>query len=132
MGYALAIYSEPLIGWSIDTLDWLYKNTAGNVSTVKKAGNLDGQVILLHSIYPESAASVEPIVEYILEEGYQMVTISELLEYCYRIEPEGYHYYAYDFFIKGRPDYPEPEPVVEESLTEVPESLPEETEEISS
>lgn len=130
MGYALAAYSEPLIGWSIDTLDWLYKNTSGNVSTVKKAGNLDGQVILLHSIYPESAASVEPIVEYILEEGYQLVTISELLEYCYRIEPEGHYYYAYDYFIKGRPEYPEPEPTAEEVLTDNYEILPEETGEI--
>ncbi len=131
MGYALAVYSEPLIGWSIDTLDWLYKNTSGNVSTVKKAGNLDGQVILLHSIYPESAASVEPIVEYILEQGYQLVTISELLEYCYRVEPEGHYYYAYDYFIKGRPDFPDPEPVAEEVQADNAELIPEESGDIS-
>lgn len=126
MGYTQVVYKEPLIGWSIDTLDWLYKSVDYNLKTVKNAGNLDGQVILLHSIHPTSMESVEPIVQYILSEGYQMVTISELLKYGYRIdEPQPAFYYQVDFFTKGRPAYPveepaEPETVPDESSAEEP------------
>ena len=123
MGYTQIVYKEPLIGWSIDTLDWLYKDVNYNIRTVKNAGNLDGQVILLHSIHPTSLDSVEPIVQYILSEGYQMVTISELLKYGYLIDtPEPAYYYQVDFFSKGRPAYPvEEEPpveVIEEPVSE--------------
>ena len=121
MGFTQIVYKEPLIGWSIDTLDWLYKDVNYNVRTVKNAGNLDGQVILLHSIHPTSLESVEPIVQYILSEGYQMVTISELLKYGYLIDtPEPAYYYQVDFFSKGRPSYPVEEEPVAESVTEEP------------
>ena len=124
MGFTQIVYKEPLIGWSVDTLDWLYKDVNYNIRTVKNAGNLDGQVILMHSIHPTSLESVEPIVQYILSEGYQMVTISELLKYGYLIdEPEPAYYYQVDFFSKGRPAYPleddipaEPEAVIEEPV----------------
>ena len=124
MGFTQIVYKEPLIGWSVDTLDWLYKDVNYNIRTVKNAGNLDGQVILMHSIHPTSLESVEPIVQYILSEGYQMVTISELLKYGYLIdEPEPAYYYQVDFFSKGRPAYPleddvpaEPEAVSEEPV----------------
>ena len=121
MGFTQIVYKEPLIGWSIDTLDWLYKDVNYNIRTVKNAGNLDGQVILLHSIHPTSLESVEPIVQYILSEGYQMVTISELLKYGYLIdEPEPAYYYQVDFFTKGRPAYPAEEEPIAETVTEEP------------
>ena len=118
MGFTQVVYKEPLIGWSIDTLDWLYKDVNYNIRTVKNAGNLDGQVILMHSIHPTSLESVEPIVQYITSEGYQMVTISELLKYGYLIDnPEPAYYYQVDFFSKGRPAYP-----VEDEVTAEPET----------
>ncbi|MBQ6372597.1 MAG: polysaccharide deacetylase family protein [Oscillospiraceae bacterium] len=118
MGFTQVVYKEPLIGWSIDTLDWLYKDVNYNIRTVKNAGNLDGQVILMHSIHPTSLESVEPIVQYITSEGYQMVTISELLKYGYLIDnPEPAYYYQVDFFSKGRPAYP-----VEDEITAEPET----------
>ena len=71
--------------------------------TVKNFGDLDGQVILLHSIYPESAEAAALIIPWLIEQGYQLVTVSELLQYGYNLDPpEQHYYYAYDFFIGGR------------------------------
>ena len=68
-----------------------------------KESNLDGQVILMHSIYDTSATAAEYIIPWLIEQGYQLVTISELLEYHYDIPvPEKHVYYAVDFFLYGR------------------------------
>ncbi len=87
------------VGWSLDTQDWLYQNVDRTVNMVKQYGDLDGQVILMHSIYKESAEAVEQIVPLLLEQGYQLVTISELFQYHYGITPEQHYYYAYDYFV---------------------------------
>lgn len=115
-GYGLYSYSEPFIGWSKDTLDWLYKNTSQIVKYVQTCGSLDGQVILMHSIYDTTVAAVREIVPWIKDQGYQMVTIDELFEYFYEIEPESHYYYADVVFWNGkRPEH------VEEAAEVLPE-----------
>ena len=92
-------YEQIFVGWSVDTQDWLYQNVDRTVNKVQQAGNLDGQVILMHSIYQESAQAAEILVPWLLEQGYQLVTVSELFYYHYGITPEKHYYYAYDYFI---------------------------------
>ena len=92
-------YDQIFVGWSVDTEDWLYKNVDRTVNNVQQAGNLDGQVILMHSIYQESAQAAEILVPWLIEQGYQLVTVSELFYYHYGITPEKHYYYAYDYFI---------------------------------
>lgn len=92
-------YDQIFVGWSVDTEDWLYKNVDRTVNNVRQAGNLDGQVILMHSIYQESAQAAEILVPWLIEQGYQLVTVSELFYYHYGITPEKHYYYAYDYFI---------------------------------
>ena len=92
-------YDQIFVGWSVDTEDWLYKNVDRTVNKVQQAGNLDGQVILMHSIYQESAQAAEILVPWLIEQGYQLVTVSELFYYHYGITPEKHYYYAYDYFI---------------------------------
>lgn len=94
-------YDQIFIGWSVDTLDWLYKNAYTTVDTVKSFGNLDGQVILMHSIYSASADAAEQLIPWLIEKGYQLVTVSELFEYHYGIDPEQHVYYAYDYFVSN-------------------------------
>ena len=95
----LSQYEQIFVGWSVDTEDWLYKSVDHTVSRVKQAGDLDGQVILMHSIYKESAEAAEILVPWLLEQGYQLVTVSELFQHHYGITPESHYYYAYDYFI---------------------------------
>ena len=92
-------YDQIFVGWSVDTEDWLYQNVDRTVNKVQQAGDLDGQVILMHSIYKESVQAAEILVPWLIEQGYQLVTVSELFAYHYGITPEKHYYYAYDYFI---------------------------------
>ena len=92
-------YEQIFVGWSVDTQDWLYQNVDRTVHKVQQAGNRDGQVILMDSIYQESAQAAEILVPWLIEQGYQLVTVSELFSYHYGITPEKHYYYAYDYFI---------------------------------
>ena len=71
----------PLINWNVDTLDWKSRNKDAIVNEVRKIGNLDGKIILMHSIYETTADAVEVIVPELINEGYQLVTVSELAYY---------------------------------------------------
>ncbi len=69
----------PLILWSIDTLDWKYRN-ASYVTSVIKNNVTDGSVVLMHSIYDSTAEATAIIVPWLINRGYQLVTVSELAE----------------------------------------------------
>lgn len=71
----------PIINWNVDTLDWKTKNKDAIVNEVRKIGNLDGKIILMHSIYETTADAVEVIVPELINQGYQLVTVSELAYY---------------------------------------------------
>ena len=67
--------------WTVDTLDWKTRNAKKIFKSVKKVKNLDGKIILMHSIYDETAKASEQIIPWLQEQGYQTVTVSELLYY---------------------------------------------------
>ncbi|MDO4870225.1 MAG: polysaccharide deacetylase family protein [Bacillota bacterium] len=67
--------------WTIDTLDWKTRNPKKIFKSVKNTKNLDGKIILMHSIYDETAKASEKIIPWLEEQGYQTVTISELIKY---------------------------------------------------
>lgn len=68
----------PLYYWSIDTNDWKYKdgNRLYNY-VINHAG--DGDIVLMHEIYTTTADGVEKIVPELIRRGYQLVTVSELV-----------------------------------------------------
>ena len=67
--------------WSVDTLDWESRNGTKVFNAVKKKGNLDGSIILMHSIHSSTADATELIVPWLKKNGYQTVTVSELIKY---------------------------------------------------
>ncbi len=71
----------PQILWTVDTLDWMSRNPKKIFKKVKSAGNLDGKIILMHSIYKETAKATEYIIPWLRQQGYQTVTVSELIKY---------------------------------------------------
>lgn len=71
----------PVIMWSVDTLDWKSRNGKKVFNKVKKSGNLDGKIILMHSIHDSTADATELIVPWLKSQGYQIVTVSELIKY---------------------------------------------------
>lgn len=88
----------PIILWSVDTLDWKSRNAASVMKVMKGIKNLDGRVVLMHSIYDSTAEAVEKMVPWLLEKGYQLVTVSELLEYRYDETPKNGKLYGYGYF----------------------------------
>ncbi|MBQ3924213.1 MAG: polysaccharide deacetylase family protein [Firmicutes bacterium] len=91
------IFGLPGINWSVDTLDWSSKNAASVISVVKSyKGHLDGQVILMHSIYQSTVDASKELVPWLKSQGYQLVTVSDLLRYKYNTEPQAL-YYGYTF-----------------------------------
>lgn len=74
------IIDRPIITWNVDTLDWKYHNSKRIANRVLKDID-DGDIILMHDIYRATANSLEIIIPKLLKDGYQLVTVSELLYY---------------------------------------------------
>ena len=74
---ALQNQGQPSILWSIDTLDWKTRNSKSTINTVLQHVK-DGDVILMHSIYSQSADAAEVLIPALQERGFQLVTVSEL------------------------------------------------------
>lgn len=70
----------PMILWSIDTEDWKYRNKA-HVEKEIIGKVKDGDIILMHDLYSSTAEASEVIIPQLVKEGYQLVTVSELLKY---------------------------------------------------
>lgn len=73
--------NSPLILWSVDPEDWKYKD-AGRVAEHIVANVRDGDVILLHDIYPTSVEAALQVVDRLQEKGFLFVTVEELA--CHR------------------------------------------------
>lgn len=71
----------PSILWTVDTLDWSSRDAKKIVAKVKKTKKLDGKIILMHSLYDETAAATEKLVPWLEKKGYQLVTVTELIKY---------------------------------------------------
>ena len=71
------IAARPLIMWSVDTLDWETQNVDSTVQNVMDNA-ADGQIILMHDIFKESVDAAEVFIPQLIQEGYQLVTVSEL------------------------------------------------------
>lgn len=91
------IYHLPLINWDIDTLDWKSRNADSVVSQVKRVKHYDGAIILMHSVYASSAKATEELVPWLQSKGYQLVTVSQLLQYHYNETPKKGTWYGYTF-----------------------------------
>ena len=69
----------PMIIWSVDTLDWKTRDSYSTVSSVKRNVK-DGSIILMHDLYGATASATESFVPWLVSQGYQLVTVSELME----------------------------------------------------
>ncbi len=67
----------PIILWSIDPEDWSDEDTARQVALITGQAE-DGDIILLHDIYPSSVETALEVVDALHEEGFYFVTVDEL------------------------------------------------------
>ncbi len=119
-----------VITWSIDTEDWLSRNVDKILATVQNAGDLDGQVILMHSTYDTSVEAAKQLIPWLLDQGYQLVTITELITLHYKDPVVANGTYGYSYFTFGKdvilppgvelPQLPETPPTAPEGSGEAP------------
>lgn len=69
-----------LINWSIDTADWRDRDADMIMQQVEDKID-EGSIILMHDTYATTAEAVELILAKYTEEGYEFVTVSELLDF---------------------------------------------------
>ena len=88
-----AIVNKPFFYWTVDTRDWESRD-ADSVISIVKNNTGDGSIILMHDIYESTLEAVETVVPWLIDEGYQLVTVTELMQYKGNITPEpGVQYY---------------------------------------
>ncbi len=66
--------------WQVDTDDWDVRNTDKVYNAIIK-GAQNGAIILCHDIYSTTAAAAERAIPELINRGYQLVTVSELLSF---------------------------------------------------
>lgn len=68
------------INWSLDTLDWKTKNpTSIYNEIIKNASN--GDIILCHDLHKTTVDAMERVIPKLLADGFQLVTVSQLMKY---------------------------------------------------
>lgn len=67
-----------IVLWDVDPLDWSIQNEDSVVNRVL-ADVEDGDIILLHDIFDTSVAAAFRIVDALQKEGYEFVTVEELM-----------------------------------------------------
>ena len=69
-----------IVNWSMDTLDWKYKDADKIYNTIINEVK-DGDIILCHDLHGTTVDAMERVIPALIEQGYQLVTVSELLSY---------------------------------------------------
>lgn len=69
----------PMVKWSVDPRDWESQDTDKVVQAVLEAVE-PNSIILFHDIYPTSVEAALRLVDLLGQQGYQFVTVRELLE----------------------------------------------------
>jgi len=69
----------PMVCWNVDSEDWKSRNKKKILERCEIIG--DGDIVLMHDLYPTTADAVEKLVPRLVKEGYQLVTVDELFYY---------------------------------------------------
>lgn len=69
-----------VVTWTLDTRDWAVKDAQKIVDYVMKTVK-DGDIILMHDLYETSAQAAVILISQLSDEGYQLVTVSDIYSY---------------------------------------------------
>ncbi len=74
-----AVVEEPLIRWSVDSMDWDSRDPDQIVPLVLENVE-DGDIILFHDVHETTTPAIERLLPALIDEGYTIVSVSELME----------------------------------------------------
>lgn len=69
----------PIINWSVDTEDWKYHDAA-RVKRVIVEQARDGDIVLMHDLYPTTVQGALDAIDELQAQGYAFVTVNELAQ----------------------------------------------------
>lgn len=64
--------------WTVDTKDWENHNTAAIMTNIKNQLRPNG-IILMHDIHQTSVNALPTVLDYLVNQGYHFVTVSQLM-----------------------------------------------------
>ena len=67
------------IRWSVDTRDWSNKNPK-TILKIVRSEIKDGAIILFHDRLDTTVTALETVIPWLREQGYDLVTVTELIE----------------------------------------------------
>lgn len=70
--------NQPMILWSVDTLDWKSRNAKAVLKQVKRQVK-DGAIVLVHDIHGSTAEAMETVLPWLVKNDYDILTVSELM-----------------------------------------------------
>jgi peptidoglycan/xylan/chitin deacetylase (PgdA/CDA1 family) len=68
---------RPLVHWSVDTLDWKYRDSARLIKYVN-AQTRPGDIVLMHDIHRTTVDAVPGIIRALKDRGFHFVTVDQL------------------------------------------------------
>lgn len=71
---------QPIFHWSVDSRDWASRDADAIMSEIESQGVGDGDIILLHNIYESTATATERLVPWLIDQGFQVVSASQLIQ----------------------------------------------------
>ena len=71
-----------LLHWSVDPQDWANRDAEVIYYNIMKRV-VDGSIVLLHDIHTTTAEAMVKVIPRLIEDGFQLVTASELIAYHY-------------------------------------------------
>ena len=77
-GAVKSAVAAPIILWSVDPLDWKYRNADTVYNNIVKNAH-DGAIVLVHDIYQTSVQGALRAIDTLKAQGYEFVTVAELL-----------------------------------------------------
>lgn len=84
-----------LLQWSVDSLDWKTQSARSTYDIIMDNVK-DGSVILCHDLWSATGVAMEYVIPQLIDKGYQLVTISELMYYKdITVEPGLVYYSGY-------------------------------------
>lgn len=70
-------YGQAVVTWSVDTLDWKYRNAQTVTNNVVR-NVFPNSVVLMHDIHKTTVDAAGPILAALKKQGYHFVTVSQL------------------------------------------------------
>ena len=75
----MAVVGKPFFMWSTDSLDWKLMDADADYNEIMNSDLSDGSIILMHDIHePSVKCATEKLIPELVNEGYKLVTVSEL------------------------------------------------------